>query len=715
MKQTLVIAGMTGLIVCAAFAAGEGQQAPATVGWRQNWTGRFPDATPPVTWSRSLKDSMVKGLRVQVKKPGAGVGGTAGIPLADGALLQYLALGPFTPTNPATGLDEVLLPNEAEIQPDEAVKVGELEWKSLTQGRPRFVLHGVAPVPFIRVFGKPKIGQIAYAHAYLYSAKAGKVALMLDHTGGCKLWVNGKVVYNNPKVAIGFGWWGPMSEGDLNYRPKSRSPRIEIELKEGWNNLVFKVSGSDTEWGQGWSFLPRFIDIPPVQYEDKNIAWTARLPSRSNANPIIVKDRIFVVSEQDELLCFDKKTGTLLWNALNNYYEATPQAERDANPVFKEIAPLEEQVKTEQDPEKRRDLFGQIRGLLNKADAQKYGQNMESHPAGHWYSTGFTTPSPCSDGKFVYAFFTSGVAVCYDLDGKRQWIKRIDLLLRDPKEPYGPFFYPQGCTLVGSKFVIWDKDTFALDAKTGEIAWRKAGVNLCMGPMPGTFSNTEVVVSMAGIYRASDGVEFWKNDDAKYLGAGGGTFVDRQLCIPIACGGLGCHVYDFASATGDVLPPAKRACGISAPEQTKSPGDDFSKPGEWQDLGIYSAPIYNDGLVYIVDGLALLYVVDAKEGKLLYRLQLPLEPRVEVRAVALTAPLVLAGKNIYAFDNQGNCVVFEVGREYKQVALNHIETFVDRPHTGDGWQELSTYGAPIVDGNRMYIRGEANLYCIGEK
>jgi outer membrane protein assembly factor BamB len=129
----------------------------------------------------------------------------------------------------------------------------------------------------------------------------------------------------------------------------------------------------------------------------------------------------------------------------------------------------------------------------------------------------------------------------------------------------------------------------------------------------------------------------------------------------------------------------------------------------------FSAPVYHEGLTYMVDYKAMLYVMDAKTGKLVYRQRLPLEPRVDVRSVAVTAPLALAGKRLYAFDNQGNCVVFEPGREYKQLALNRLETFVDRTHTGDGWQELGPFGAPVFEGGRIYVRSEAHLYCIGEK
>jgi len=65
-------------------------------------------------------------------------------------------------------------------------------------------------------------------------------------------------------------------------------------------------------------------------------------------------------------------------------------------------------------------------------------------------------------------------------------------------------------------------------------------------------------------------------------------------------------------------------------------------------------------------------------------------------------------------DNQGMCVVLEPGPVFKQVAVNRIETVIQRD-----WpippQETLSNGVPVFDGKRMYLRGERYLYCIGEK
>jgi len=58
--------------------------------------------------------------------------------------------------------------------------------------------------------------------------------------------------------------------------------------------------------------------------------------------------------------------------------------------------------------------------------------------------------------------------------------------------------------------------------------------------------------------------------------------------------------------------------------------------------------------------------------------------------------------------------VLEPGPTYKPVAVNRIETVIGRD-----WpippQEILANGAPVFDGNRMYLRGEKYLYCIGNK
>jgi hypothetical protein len=58
--------------------------------------------------------------------------------------------------------------------------------------------------------------------------------------------------------------------------------------------------------------------------------------------------------------------------------------------------------------------------------------------------------------------------------------------------------------------------------------------------------------------------------------------------------------------------------------------------------------------------------------------------------------------------------VLEPGLQFKQVARNHIGTQLDRTWPIPA-QETLCYAPPVADGDRLYLRGEAYLYCIGEK
>ena len=83
-------------------------------------------------------------------------------------------------------------------------------------------------------------------------------------------------------------------------------------------------------------------------------------------------------------------------------------------------------------------------------------------------------------------------------------------------------------------------------------------------------------------------------------------------------------------------------------------------------------------------------------------------------AVAVAASPTLIGKHLFLCDNQGNTLVIPAGPSYRRIARNKIGTVLDR-----AWpipsQETLTYAPPLADGGRIYLRGEAYMYCMGEK
>ena len=79
----------------------------------------------------------------------------------------------------------------------------------------------------------------------------------------------------------------------------------------------------------------------------------------------------------------------------------------------------------------------------------------------------------------------------------------------------------------------------------------------------------------------------------------------------------------------------------------------------------------------------------------------------------VVASVALGGKYIFVLDNQGTGIVVEPGRTFKQVARNRLAYCVERIWNYDPDEIFQT--APIFERDRMYIRGEQNLYCIGKK
>src|SRR5262249_8243631 len=108
-----------------------------------------------------------------------------------------------------------------------------------------------------------------------------------------------------------------------------------------------------------------------------------------------------------------------------------------------------------------------------------------------------------------------------------------------------------------------------------------------------------------------------------------------------------------------------------------------------------------------------LWVYQSNPVKQLYVHNPGLENYVDYDHVGNVASLALGGKNIYMVSNMGTVVVFEPGKTFKEVARNQMGYCVDRVFNFEPAEIFQT--APIFEGERMYLRGEQNLYCIGAK
>ena len=162
---------------------------------------------------------------------------------------------------------------------------------------------------------------------------------------------------------------------------------------------------------------------PPTQWSPtENVAWKAALPGRGTSSPIVVGGRAVVTcsggARQDRLhvLAFDVATGRLLWE---------------------------------------RRLWATGRTIC--------------HPM-----TAVATPTPASDGRRLFCYFSSNDLVALDLDGNLLWMRALGLEHPQAGDDYALASSP---LVVGDAVVVQSEgqgDSFAaaVDAASGATRWQ---------------------------------------------------------------------------------------------------------------------------------------------------------------------------------------------------------------------------------------------------
>ena len=700
------------ILLLSSWTAAE-EKSTSITGWRGNWTGRFPDATPVTNWSVRPKSPM-DGLRYQAARPGKDDTGANAKEVWAGDVAQWLMLTGFNAKDATTALDEPIVPDEAALEPAAGDQVAGQEWKLNSQKDYQDLF---TPENFKKYqYGPYGLGTYArfydligdgtntasYAHTYLYAKSAGKVCLILNHEDGLKAWLNGKEIYKSEKKARNFLAYEPRNDFKA-FRVSGLCPRVDVDLKPGWNRLLLKL----TKKQNSSTFSLRITAPAETEYATTNIKWMTRLPAWSLSSPIVVGNRVFVTSEPDELVCINRADGKILWRRANTLYDATTEAERAGNPIFAEIAPLATELAKGAEQNRATELRGQITKLLYKIDPQPCGKYDWVSKNGHLTANGYTLPTPVSDGQFVYAYLTPGVVVCYDLEGNRQWIQNI-MDMGIAKDSHGKlrrtFQDVASPCLSGDRLIVDQGNLRAFDKKTGKIAWDtgilEKGYIEAEGGIPDFTCNQSCVP-----FRLN-GTDFVLGDRGRIVRTADGKLMQSSR---IAHG----NAWTTPVVEGDMV----YFWGVGKQQMTIK--DDMvvmTKLGAI-DLGsnitdfLVSSPLIDNGLIYTLSPYGILNVTDTDTLKLVYSQRLEMWPRLDFDHIGATASVVLGGKYIYLLDNQGICVVIEPGRTFKQVAYNRMDMLLQHPWPV-GTRER-TPSAPVFAGKDIFIRGEKYLYCIG--
>ncbi|HVF89932.1 MAG TPA: PQQ-binding-like beta-propeller repeat protein [Blastocatellia bacterium] len=294
----------------------------------------------------------------------------------------------------------------------------------------------------------------------------------------------------------------------------------------------------------------------------------------------------------------------------------------------------------------------------------------------------YASPTPVTDGKYVYAFFGSEGLYCYDYSGKLVWKASLGGI---PQLGMGP----------GSSPVIYEnlvivtcdhdlgKGSFiaALDRMTGKEVWRKPRETRATWATPvliKTPQRTELVVSGAETtisYDPRDGKEFWRVKGVE------------SHAIPSPLVG---HGMVFLSAGSQ----AKRAMAVKLGGNGDLTNTPFIVWEYAKGTAYVPSPILYEDFLYLMTDRGILTCLDAKTGQVKYE-----GGRVPVPATFTASPVAFDGM-IFLTSEDGETFVLKSGPKLEVLRTNSVGEPV--------------YASPAIANGNIYIRGEKNLYCISE-
>lgn len=292
---------------------------------------------------------------------------------------------------------------------------------------------------------------------------------------------------------------------------------------------------------------------------------------------------------------------------------------------------------------------------------------------------GFAASTAFADAERVYVFFGKTGVFAFDHSGNQLWQADVGSKTNGWGSSASPLVHGD---LVYINASVESDSLVALDKKTGEEKWRKGGINEAW--------NTPVIV------KTDKGVEeLVMARQGKILGFDPKTGEALWNCDTDISWYM---VPSMVAADGVVYALGGRSGTASLAVRAGGRGDVTDTHRLWTSKSgsNVSSPVVLDGKLYWMhDSRGIAYCADCATGNVLY------EKRLE-RADQCYASALLAGGNLYYTARNGRTFVVAAKPEFEQVGMNDLN---DRSIFN---------GSPAVDGDRLLIRSDKFLYCIGK-
>ena len=290
--------------------------------------------------------------------------------------------------------------------------------------------------------------------------------------------------------------------------------------------------------------------------------------------------------------------------------------------------------------------------------------------------TGYAASTMAMDGSRLYVIFPNGDLAALTVDGNPVWSKNLGV----PKNQYG--HATSLAVWMGRVIVQYDQGDagpansrlLAFDGASGRSVWEKSR------PVASSWA-TPIVVEAAGKtqivtlgapfaigYSFTDGAELWRVEGVE----------GEVTPSPISGNGM-----------AYVVCPSSKLMAI----KLDGSGDVTKTHIAWtsdDNIPDVTSPATDGEFVFTVTGAGFLTCVDAKTGKKQWDHDFSFE---------VQASPGIAGKCVYIVGAGGEMGIVEAGRQFKSL--------------GKGTLADKFYASPAFADGRLYLRGVANLWCIG--
>lgn len=393
---------------------------------------------------------------------------------------------------------------------------------------------------------------------------------------------------------------------------------------------------------------------PPSDFsETKNLKWKTQIPGKGHATPVVWEKNIIVQTAVP--------TTELGDTTLKSESSRMPGTSTNFIQEFKVILVDRE--------------TGKIKWEKTVAKEMPIE---DTHKLGSWASN-----SPCTDGKFIYAYFGSRGMFCLDFEGNILWQKDFGQMTKVMNfgEGESPFLYKDRL------FIQWDSEDqsfmAALDKKTGEEVWRVDRDEKSSWATPFAVEvngKIQVITSATNQVRSYDyntGEILWTSSGLTRNVIPNPVYADGILYVMSGFRGNALQAIDLAKAKEDIT-------GTDAILWTYN-----------QDTPYTPCPLLMDGKLYFLRANnGELTCLDAKTGKVFYS-----KEKLEGIGNLYSSPSGVGERIYVAAENI--CVVIKAGEKFEIISSNELND--------------NFHASPVIVDNELILRGFESLYCFSEE